>query len=344
MHGAGSANIGAAQLLHDAAGMPLERLFVTNSKGLIWKAADGASGSYRNGEQKAFAVSPQPDAPTAELIDVITHVRPTVLIGAVGRAPGCFKKEVIEKLVETAAAGGEGEGGAANRPVIFALSNPMTQAECTSEQAYEWSGGAAIYGSGTKMNSVTTADGRTHHPGQARTSGRRRRRSPPPLPRAHPALVGGLVSRARSAGARAGRPRGAATLGGRRIETARAGRRVSRYMHVTRRLAMSRAASVLCMASPGEQRVHLPGHVVRRGRVRGDNAAGRALSRRRRGRRVVMFRHRFFVQFYIVAFSAVGESEPPPAATVTKHTTDPPPRPRPRRFQNTTDQQPRSRR
>ena len=36
--------------------------------------------------------------------------------------------EVVEKLVETAAAGGEGEGGAANRPVVFALSNPNSQA------------------------------------------------------------------------------------------------------------------------------------------------------------------------------------------------------------------------
>jgi hypothetical protein len=40
-----------------------------------------------------------------------------------------------------------------------------------------------------------------------------------------------------------------------------------------------------------------------------------------------MFRHRFFVQFYIVAFSAVGESEPPP----------------PRQFQNTRPTHPRDR-
>merc|ERR1719221_2337349 len=40
------------------------------------------------------------------------------------------------------------------RPVVFALSNPMTQAEITSEDAYDWSGGLAIYGSGTRMPDV----------------------------------------------------------------------------------------------------------------------------------------------------------------------------------------------
>merc|ERR1740123_2455785 len=51
------------------------------------------------------------------------------------------------------------------RPVIFALSNPMTQAEIGSEQCYEWSGGEAIYGSGTKMPNCMIG-GRERTPGQ----------------------------------------------------------------------------------------------------------------------------------------------------------------------------------
>ena len=33
----------------------------TNSKGLMWKSADGSEGSFRNNEQKAAAINPNPN-------------------------------------------------------------------------------------------------------------------------------------------------------------------------------------------------------------------------------------------------------------------------------------------
>merc|ERR1719428_1882991 len=51
------------------------------------------------------------------------------------------------------------------RPVIFALSNPKTQAEITAQDTYMWSGGAAIYGSGTAFPAVEVA-GQLREPGQ----------------------------------------------------------------------------------------------------------------------------------------------------------------------------------
>ena len=41
--------------------------------------------------------------------------------------------------------------GAGGRPIIFALSNPKTQAEITAADCYKFSNGKAIYGSGTRF-------------------------------------------------------------------------------------------------------------------------------------------------------------------------------------------------
>jgi malate dehydrogenase (oxaloacetate-decarboxylating)(NADP+) len=156
LHGAGSANLGAASLLHNEGKVPKDHIFMTNSRGVIWVDEAGSSGNFRNNEQKEFAVVGEPSFPHKDLLDVVTGYRPTCLVGAVGVAPDCFTKPIIDKMLEV---------NAEERPVIFALSNPKSQAEITSKDCYEWSNGRAIYGSGTKMEPVTV-NGTTHNPGQ----------------------------------------------------------------------------------------------------------------------------------------------------------------------------------
>lgn len=86
-------------------------------------------------------------------IDAIKDIKPQVLIGATG-APNTFTREVVETMSQIN-----------ERPTIFALSNPTSRAECTAEQAYQWSEGRAVFASGSPFDAVKH-DGNTLRPGQ----------------------------------------------------------------------------------------------------------------------------------------------------------------------------------
>jgi malate dehydrogenase (oxaloacetate-decarboxylating)(NADP+) len=76
------------------------------------------------------------------LLDAVKALKPTALLGLSGQ-PQTFTREVVEAM----AAHNE-------RPIIFALSNPTSQAECTAEQAYTWTDGQAVFASGSPFDAV----------------------------------------------------------------------------------------------------------------------------------------------------------------------------------------------
>ncbi len=96
-------------------------------------------------------------APVGSFLEAVRALRPTAIIG-VGATPGTFTREVVEEMSRLN-----------ERPIVFALSNPTSRSECTAAQAYAWSGGRALFASGSPFDPVTQ-DGRHFVPRQGNNS------------------------------------------------------------------------------------------------------------------------------------------------------------------------------
>ncbi|MBI5766444.1 MAG: NAD-dependent malic enzyme [Verrucomicrobia bacterium] len=151
--GAGEAGTGIADLFVAAAqaeglteAEARARCWFVDSKGLLVK---------NRGDKLAHHKLPyaheHPFAATLE--EAVKVLKPTALIGVSG-TPQTFTQEIVTTMAKLN-----------ERPIIFALSNPTSKAECTAEQAYGWSDGRAIFASGSPFAPVEV-NGRRHVPGQ----------------------------------------------------------------------------------------------------------------------------------------------------------------------------------
>jgi len=154
--GAGEAACGIANLLADALiddGLSREdalaHCYLFDSKGLVTKARTDLAA-----HKQPFAV----DAPdTASFLEAVKTLKPTAIIGVAGQ-PQTFTKEVLEEMAKLN-----------ERPIIFALSNPTSKAECTAEQAYTATKGKALFASGSPFDPVEY-EGKTFVPRQGNNS------------------------------------------------------------------------------------------------------------------------------------------------------------------------------
>lgn len=94
------------------------KIWMVDSKGLIVK--NRPSGGLTEHKLR-FA---RDHAPVDTLLEVVKVAKPTVLIGAAA-VSGAFTTEILVEMANNN-----------EKPVIFALSNPTSKAECTAEQAY----------------------------------------------------------------------------------------------------------------------------------------------------------------------------------------------------------------
>lgn len=139
--GAGSAGIGIADLyalVLAQDGLSLEearqRCFLFDSKGLVC-----ASRSDLTDSKNTYA---HEVAPAESLVDAVRQLKPTAIIGT-STIPGSFSEDVVRAMAECN-----------ERPIIFPFSNPTSKAECSAQQAYEWSDGRAIFAAGSPFDPV----------------------------------------------------------------------------------------------------------------------------------------------------------------------------------------------
>lgn len=153
-YGAGEAAIGTANLIslalvkHGLSEQEArDKIWLIDSKGLVVK--DRPEGGV-NHEKAPFAKS---CSPLKNLDEIVDFVKPTALIGCAAQGK-VFTEAILKKMASIN-----------KQPIIFALSNPTSKAECTAEEAYRHTGGNAIFASGSPF-AMVELNGKKYFPGQ----------------------------------------------------------------------------------------------------------------------------------------------------------------------------------
>ncbi|XP_032151730.1 NADP-dependent malic enzyme, mitochondrial isoform X2 [Sapajus apella] len=142
----GTASVAVAGIL---AALRITKNKLSNHVFVFQGAGEGRS--HLNHEKEMFA---QDHPEVNSLEEVVRLVKPTAIIGVAAIA-GAFTEQILRDMASFH-----------ERPIIFALSNPTSKAECTAEKCYRVTEGRGIFASGSPFKSVTLEDGKTFIPGQ----------------------------------------------------------------------------------------------------------------------------------------------------------------------------------
>lgn len=155
--GAGEAATGIADLVVSAMmaegaseAEALRRNWLVDSRGLVVSGRDGL-----HGHKLRYAHADQ--APIADFLTAIRTLKPTAIIG-VAAVGGAFTPEVLKAMAALN-----------EQPIVFALSNPTSKAECSAEDAYRYTGGRALFACGSPYDPVQL-NGRSFVPRQGNNS------------------------------------------------------------------------------------------------------------------------------------------------------------------------------
>ena len=154
--GAGEAALGCSNLLVQAMieeGLSekeaRDRIFLFDSKGLVVSSRDGLSPA-----KQLYAKDMES---CATFLDAIETVKPTAIVGLAAQS-GAFNAYVLGAMARLN-----------ERPIIFALSNPTSKAECTAREAYTYTEGRCLFACGSPFPPVEL-NGKTFVPRQGNNS------------------------------------------------------------------------------------------------------------------------------------------------------------------------------
>ena len=154
--GAGEAATGIADLIVSAMvaqgltpAAARQRCWLVDSKGLVVKSRTDLAA-----HKLSYA---HEHAPVGDFLTAIKILKPTGIIG-VAAVGGTFTPAVLEEMARLN-----------ERPIVFALSNPTSKAECDAAQAYRGTSGRALFACGSPFDPVQF-NGKTFVPRQGNNS------------------------------------------------------------------------------------------------------------------------------------------------------------------------------